>query len=127
MEPILLVSLDAAAFALTMGLAFFFLVAWLRSESPLYLLLLVGFFLVAVGFLSVSPDEFSPTQGATPVDAVRIAGQTGGALVIALAYASFTFPRFYTELRAAAWGLATGTAAVCASVWAPTGLVEPAW
>src|ERR1051325_11318061 len=103
MEPILYASLDAAAFALTMGLVVFFLLAWLRSEGSLHLLLLVGFFLVAVGFLGSSPDEYSPTQHATPVDAVRIAGQTGGALVIALAYASFTFLQAYTPLRAAAW------------------------
>lgn len=112
-----LVTLDAISAGLAFLVAGFFIASWRRSRNDLFLLHAVGFALTAIGFLAVSQSEFDPAAEATRWDALRLAGRTGGALVLVFAYASARRHGSARPLRVLAWVAAAGGALLVAFYW----------
>ncbi|HLE98182.1 MAG TPA: hypothetical protein VI997_12490 [Candidatus Thermoplasmatota archaeon] len=84
----LLAAFDVLSSASAIGVAAAFAYIWQRSRSGLHLLFFVGFALVGLSFLTVSASQFDRLGEATFVDVIRLAGQTGAALVLFFAYVS---------------------------------------
>lgn len=80
------VALDVVSALLTLALVAFFVVSYARTRAPFHLLMAFGFFLVGVSFLVASASEFDLSREQGTWDAERLAGQTGGAFAILLAY-----------------------------------------
>ena len=101
-----IVLLDFVACALTLFVAGFFAVTWRRLGNSLHLLFAVGFGLVALGYTGVFTSEFELTRKGELWDAVRFAGHTGGALVIAFAYMSARQHGTARPWRVLGWSIA---------------------
>ncbi|MCA1813656.1 MAG: hypothetical protein LC624_06865 [Halobacteriales archaeon] len=107
-SPPLFVALDAVSAVLTLIVALFFARIWRLTGSALLLLFAVGFGLVGVGYFGVSVSQFDLAAPIGAWDALRIAGQLGGALVLLFAYVSHRVhgsPRPWTVLAWSAAGL----------------------
>lgn len=84
--PLPLVALDIVASLLTLVLVAFFVRTWVRTRLGLHLLLAAGFLLVGGSFLFVATSEFSVAASGARLYLARYVAQTGGALLLALAY-----------------------------------------
>lgn len=112
-------ALDVVAALGTLAAVGFFLRAWLRSRAALHLLLALGFALVAASYPFVAWSHLGEQAGAA--DGVRFVGQTGGALVLALAYVASHGGRAASPLHVLGW-----SAAACALVGLALALLVPA-
>lgn len=111
-------ALDAVAALLTLAVAGFFARIWRATGSALLLLFAVGFGLVGLGYVGVSVGRFDLAQPVGAWDALRVAGQLGGALVLLFAYVSHRVhgsPRPWSVL---AWAAAGSSVVVAALFWA---------
>lgn len=99
-----LLVLDAVSAALGLAVALFFLRAWRTSGDGRHLLFAIGLLLVGASFLTVTASEFDLGSPTGAWDALRLAGQTGGALVVLLTYvaAREDRPRSFLVLGGAA-------------------------
>lgn len=79
---------DATSGVLTLVLAAFFLRLWRASRDPEHGLFALGFFLIGGTFPLVTASQIGLLESVDVVHSARLAGQLGGALVLALAYAS---------------------------------------
>lgn len=104
--PTVLVALDILSSLLTFVLVGFFLLTWRRSGRTHHLLMAIGFFLVAASFAAASTSQFNLAGPTAFFDALRIAGQTGGALVLAFTYLSLHRHGAARPGLVAAWALA---------------------
>lgn len=85
--PTIFAALDVLAALGSLALAGFFAWSWARSRDDLHLLLAAGFALLAVSYPAVAVSHFAPGETIGRWDAARLAGQSAGALGLALAYA----------------------------------------
>jgi hypothetical protein len=117
----LYVALDALSAAATLSIVGFFLRTWRRSGAALHLLMAVGFLLVAGSYALVAASEFDLAGPAGAIDALRLIGQTFGAVVLALAYVASRGGRAASPLRvlAASAALVAAGLAVGALLGAP--------
>lgn len=97
--------LDVVSAAATLLAALFFVRAWLRSRAPLLLLLSIGFLLLCASYPFVAASELRDA-GPDAYDVLRFAGQTGGALVLALAYAASHGGRAASPFPVLGWSAA---------------------
>jgi len=113
-----LVSLDVAAAVLTGLVALFFGRTWRRTDDSLHLLFGVGFGLIALSFLAVSTSQFDLARPGEDWDAMRIAGQTGGALVLVFAYLSARRSGTARPWQVLGWLVAAALALFAGLYWA---------
>lgn len=99
-------ALDIVSAAMLLGLAGFFAVLWVRSRDTLPGLFAVGFALVGLGFPTVAASQSRLLDPAGTFDALRLASQTGGALILALAYLSARLHGSPRPVEVAAWAVA---------------------
>lgn len=88
MQPGVLLALDALSAVLTLLVALFFFRLWHASADPKHGLISLGFLVIGGTFPFSAISNLQLAATLDGVDAARLSGQLGGALVIALAYAS---------------------------------------